>query len=266
MNYGIKDGKTLEALDSRDILQPPSAISNLFALAGASEDQTLKMSQNFTVHQFDLGGEILINDLNLSVLTQHSVQDEQNSKLKNTFDFYLVCQGQVRLLCQTSEQRETTALLLGTNEAFGADLLFCETAELLLPYRAIAASSVQVARVSADTLGRWLKQFPQLGKHLLQQTQLRQRLIFFKTCTALRSIPSQQLKKFVPHLSEQTIPSGASLAELAPGTLGRFWLRQGEVTSPETPLPLAIGSHWGYSRTNACCLDTNRCSSLQPTG
>ena len=246
MNYGIKNSKTLEALDSRDMLQPPSAISNLLALAGACKDQILEFGQNVTVYRFNLGEEILIDDSNLSVLTQHSVQCEQNSKLKNTFDFYLVCQGQVRLLCQTPEQRETTALLLGANESFGADLLFCEIAELSFFYRAIAASSVQVARVSADTLGLWLKQFPQLGKYLLQQTQLRQRLIFFKTCTALRSIPSQQLKQFVPHLSEQIIPSGVSLAELAPGTLGRFWLRQGEVTSPENPLPLVIGSHWGY--------------------
>ena len=244
MNYSLKLGENLNIQNSQNILKPPLALSKLLALAQIDTSLILELSQSFNVHQFQLGEEISASPSNLSGSTQNSVQREQNPDPKIPIDFYLVCQGQIRLLCRPPEPRETTALLLGTDDSFGADQLFSDLPEQLLPYRAIAASPVQVARLPADTLALWLKRFPQLREPLLSQTQLRQRLIFFKTSTQLRSLPSLQLKQFAPYLSEQVLPTGAALSASAPG---HFWLRQGEVTSPQNSLNLpAIGSDWGY--------------------
>ena len=252
MNHSLKIGENLDIPDLQNILKPPLAISKLLTLAQIDAGLILELSQSFKIHQFQLGEEVPSIHLNLSGSTQNSVQCEQNSDQKNTIDFYLVCQGQVRLLCcppesLEAESRETTALLLGADESFGADRLFSDPGERVLPYRAIAASSVQVARLPVDTLVLWLKQFPQLFEPLLSQTQLRQCLIFFKTSTSLRSLSSHQLKQFVPHLAELILPAGKSLAESAPGSLGHFWLRQGKVATSQHQLnSIGMASDWGY--------------------
>ena len=255
MTHSLRLGENLDIPNLQNILKPPLAISKFLTLAQIDSGLILELSRSFNIHQFQLGEEVLDIHLNLSGSTQDSVQCEQyeqNPDQKTTIDFYLVCQGQVRLLCRPpesleAESRETTALLLGVDESFGTDQLFSDPGERVLPYRAIAASPVQVAKLPADTLALWLKQFPQLAEPLLSQTQLRQRLIFFKTSSALRSLSSLRLKQFVPHLSEHILPAGKPLAESAPGSLGHFWLRQGEVATSQNQLNSpTIASDWGY--------------------
>ncbi len=224
---------------SQGLLMPPLAISKFLSALQADATKLRNYSSAFRLREFQLG----------DVITTVSAEPSG--------EFHLICQGRVRLLCQPHPPaREATVMLLEAEATFGADFLF---ATGLLPYRAIAASSVQIASLSDSQLASWLERLPQLGQSLADATQQRQRLIFFKSCTALRSLPSSQLARFVNHLSEQTVPAGAVLARAAPGEQGHFWLRQGEISSVgerhssnngQVPNSIApppkIGEDWGY--------------------
>ncbi|MBW4465122.1 MAG: ATP-binding cassette domain-containing protein [Pegethrix bostrychoides GSE-TBD4-15B] len=224
---------------------PPLAVSkflNLFLNADQVESSTLlECSQAFSVRTFQLGEEIGRFTIDVDTANQPAL-------------FYLVCQGRVRLLCESFEQsRETTAMLLEADAAFGADFLFTN---ILLPYRAIAASSVQVASVPTARLTGWLKQFSRLEGLLGNSVQQRQRLIFFKRFTVLHSLPSSYIHQFVDQLVEQTIPAGSRLTQATPSEVGHFWLRQGTVSgsgelhlngqAPSQMQPPTIGEDWGY--------------------
>ncbi|PSB62731.1 peptidase C39, partial [filamentous cyanobacterium CCP1] len=165
-------------------------------------------------------------------------------------DFYLICQGRVRLLCQNIQPREVTAALLEDGEAFGADALLNQTS---LPYRAVAASPVQVARFSVDEFISLLDKLPALRNYLEWQANLRERLIFFKTHTALRTLSSHQLQYFVAELVEEKIPPGKFTSEYSSNPAEhnptepvgeRIWLRQGDLCC--NTQPIAIGESWGY--------------------
>ncbi|MBD3884481.1 ATP-binding cassette domain-containing protein [Phormidium tenue FACHB-886] len=249
MNRSLKLGDYLDSSTSQSSPKPPLALSKLLALSQTDMALALEVSRAFQTVEFQIGDEVLSFESRLSNLTQNSVQSEPNQGQYNphgdlSSDLYLICQGRVRLLCCRSDQpRETTALLLEANETFGADSLF-EAAPL--PYRAVAAGTVQVARLPADKVANWLNHSLPLRELLQQQTEQRQRLIFFKTVTALRSLPSLQLKQFVSLLSQQLIPTGANLASM-PNCTGHFWLRRGIVGSQQNHLKLPeIGESWGY--------------------
>jgi len=170
------------------------------------------------------------------------------------YDFWIVCRGRVRLLCTVAGQaREISAEVIETGETFGADRLFC--ADLwrgnLWPYRAIAASPVQLACIPSHALKQALTRLPELQARLLATTQHRQQVIFFKTATQLRSLPSHQLQQWVTDLQIEQIPAGAVLAEVARDRPGRVWLRQGQVSdcrpAPEQLMQWpSIGDAWGY--------------------
>ncbi len=170
----------------------------------------------------------------LSSSENHS-QQEQNSQY-----LYLICQGRLRLLSfDADKQREVSVQLLTEGETFGSDSLFCE---VFLPYRAIAASTVQVARISLEKLQPFLAIEPELQKKWLAVAQHRQRLIFLKTATVLRSLPSHRLQQICPYLSEKIIAKGESLTQAAPPEAGRFWLRSGKIQNQ----PSQVGFAWGY--------------------
>jgi HlyB family type I secretion system ABC transporter len=158
-------------------------------------------------------------------------------------DFYLICQGQVRLLCQGAHHsREVTAMLLEAGSGFGADHLFTS---MPLPYRAIAVGPVQVIHLNADSFATVLEKFPLERSQQESAALQRERMIFFKTATILRTCSSYQLEQFLPLLTEQLIPKGEPLEQ---GTdAGHFWLRQGTMLTPETPA--ALGMDWGYPET-----------------
>ncbi|KAM3113799.1 ABC transporter transmembrane domain-containing protein [Phormidesmis sp. 146-33] len=217
------------------------AILKLLSLGQA--DQTVEaFSQAFEIEEFRLGDfldqdddrEDPVNPIDPSVLSQ---QNHEN--------FYLVCEGRVRLLClDLQRQRDVSAQVLDAGETFGGDALFYQ---MPLPYRAIAASPVQVARMSLASLDVWLKKLPQLREIFEQQAQQRERLIFFKTCVASGSgskpLTSDQIQQLLPDLVEVRVAAGESLAQAAAS--GHCWLRQGKIHGQEGQ-SVAIGDQFGY--------------------
>ncbi len=185
------------------------------------------LSKRFEICELDLGDPLV----SLPSDKKNTVPDEQKTQ-----DFYLICQGKVRLLSfDPQKRREVTAQLLAEGETIGADSLFCES---ILPYRAIAATErVRVARISADKLQPWLEKLPELKENWLAAAKNRQALLFFKTLTEWRSLSSHRLHNILPYVVEKKIAAGESLDEE-----GHFWLLSGQIKDR----PLEIGSSWGY--------------------
>lgn len=128
-----------------------------------------QLKEDFELLDFQLGDTfpILKNPL------ENHVCNKQNFQY-----FYAICDGKIRLLSFDSQKkREVSTQLLKPGETFGGNSLFCES---LLPYRAIAASSGQAARISLDKLQLWLKQLSWLKESWQTSAQHRQRLIFLK--------------------------------------------------------------------------------------
>ncbi len=173
-----------------------------------------------------------------------------------------IVRGRVRLLCTPQEQtKAVTALLLEEGDTFGAE------AWLGIPtlgYEAVAATDGQIAYISADTLTTVLEDAPDWQAWLVSQAQNRERMIFLRSCTAERALPSRVLQPLLPYWKTLHLPVGTSLAE-ATGT-DRYWLRQGAVSAAPTSdhgldglrhqpgvaacaqdwdLP-SLGASWGY--------------------
>ncbi|HEY9874734.1 MAG TPA: peptidase domain-containing ABC transporter, partial [Candidatus Obscuribacterales bacterium] len=212
-------------------------ILNLLRLSSAETDLASDLSRAFEICEFQLGDQLA--NYNVPEPSGISAHIEQNQN-----DFYLVCTGRVRLLAPDSAgEREVSAQVLEAGETFGGDNLLCHVS---LPYRAIAASDCQVARIPTAKLQPWLKQLRLLRDNLHQQVNQRQCLIFFKTSTDLRRLPSHQLRQLLPYLEETEIPAGEALTQVS--SSGRFWLRKGKIYNggQEANLSAALGESWGY--------------------
>lgn len=226
MNERLRPRDLSQSSGSPALSQRPSPASKLVGLAQAHPLAASQLHQQFKIAEYQLGNSIA------------------------TDDFHWICAGRVRLLCHPPDRtRETTALLLEAEDTFGADALFSshDTAPDTAPlsYRAVAASPVQVASISAAQLALLLAQFPQLHSDLQRQFQQRDRLIFFKLYTLLRSLPAVRLKQLESEVFEQFLPVDSRLTELIPGDTGIFWLRQGKLYSPQVPSPV-IGETWNH--------------------
>ncbi|MEG4326204.1 peptidase domain-containing ABC transporter [Microcoleus sp. herbarium5] len=234
-NLGVKNQifKTPEAWENFP------AIQKIFEEVGAEPTLVAKLNTACEICEFQLGDEI----------TQYQTSDNSNNFVKKEHsdrNFYLVCEGRVRLLAvEASQQQEISAVVLEVGAIFGTEDLFIEN---VLPYRAIAAGTCQIARIAATTLQLILEESPQLQQHLQQEFKQRQRLIFFKTQTDLRSLPPHQQQILWPHLlpyiEESRIPAGVSLAEHCQNSNDHFWLRSGQIQGQAPPI---IGSNWEYS-------------------
>ncbi len=134
--------------------------------------------------------------------------------------------------------------MLEADETFGTENLFCNEPVIT---RVIAASACQVARITIANLEPWFTSEPNLRDYLHQQAIERQRLIFFKTSTELRSLPSHQLRQLLPYMVETRIKSGDKLVQATPPGAGRYWLRSGLIQSQlgESQPPIVVQS-WGY--------------------
>ncbi|MCL6436222.1 MAG: ATP-binding cassette domain-containing protein [Leptolyngbyaceae cyanobacterium HOT.MB2.61] len=211
---------------------------NLLYPIERNEFAALKLAELSKICEFQLGDTL--NFHNHPDAKENSVHSEHDRS-----DFYLIAQGRVRLLCCDSEQqREVSVQVLKETETFGADCLFSAAP---FPYRAIAASPGQVLQIPATVLLPWLEQFPQLKQQLQQQATQRQRLIFFKTLTALKILPSHQIQQLLPYLVERTIPAGETLIQALGDEVGYFWLCQGEINGVDDQPPgLVPGGGWGY--------------------
>jgi ATP-binding cassette, subfamily B, bacterial HlyB/CyaB len=190
-----------------------------------------QLSASFEILEFQLGDIIE----NLANSSDNTVRDEQKTQY-----FYLICQGKVRLLSTEPEkQRELPTQSLTEGETFGSDALFSQRT---LPYWIKAATTVRVARIASQTLQLWLEKLPKLKEHWQSAAHQRQALIFFKTLTELKSLPSHSLEKLFPYLVEKQIATGEMLSQATPESSGRFWLRSGQIQSSI----LTVGSAWGY--------------------
>lgn len=188
---------------------------------------------------FQLGDRILTFSMPLS--SEPLLIDRQERS-----GCYLVCDGRIRLLYYDVRlDRLAPATVLEVGEVFGADDLFCSTP---LPYSAIAATACQIAYIPNSQLALLQARKPQLQQYFNQLAQQRERLIFFKSLTQLRSYPSHFLKQvLLPQLTEQYISAGEYLATATPATSGCFWLRKGQVCSESLySVPPTIGDSWGY--------------------
>ncbi|WP_421655040.1 ABC transporter transmembrane domain-containing protein [Leptothermofonsia sp. ETS-13] len=238
MKVSLSAGNSIPAQPSKK----QEAWFNLLYPIEGSEFAALKLAELSKTREFQLGEAL--NFHNYSDAREDSVHSEHAEH--DTPNFYLIAQGRVRLLCFDAEQqREVSVQVLKETETFGADRLFGASP---FPYRAIAASPGQVLQIPATALLPWLEQFPQLNQRLQQQATQRQRLIFFKTLTALKTLPSHQIQQLLPYLMERTIPAGETLTQALGNEAGYFWLRQGEIQGGDSYSPgLAVGSGWSYS-------------------
>ncbi|MGF1521512.1 MAG: cysteine peptidase family C39 domain-containing protein [Leptolyngbyaceae cyanobacterium] len=168
---------------------------------------------------------------------------------------YVVYQGRVRLLSFDAERkRDVSVAVLEPGDIIGTDLPgYAGTSA----YHAVASTSGQIAYIAGNQLAPWLERLAPLREHFQRQIQDRDRLIFFKTCTALKSFSCHQLQELVPLLTEHAIPAGESLADaLSDYSGGRFWLQSGDVQSEDDEVaPPAIGTTWtGTDAVMKSCL------------
>lgn len=186
----------------------------------------------FETIEFQLGDSLpslpLLHNPNLPYNCEKVVRSEPY--------LYAICQGRVRLLsfCQ-EKQREVSTQVLSEGETVGGEALWVRGS---LPYRAIAATPVQVTRISLDRLQPLLAKLPELEDKWRTEAKQQQALIFFKTLTDLRSLPSHRLQQLLPYFKEQELAPNATLD----ASSGRFWLREGQLQNST----LAPGSSWGY--------------------
>ena len=200
---------------------------NIFSVQDNLIDE---LSQIFQIVDFQLG-ELISSPSDLS--------NPQNQKELDSQSLYVICEGKVRLLgFGLSGDRQPCIQLLKDGETFGGDFYFCQASA---PYQAIAASNVKIAKVSLNKFQPWFDTFPELQKNWVIAAQNRQRLVFFKSLSALDNLPTHRLQKFCAYLEEKTIAPGEYLAQVNPDA-GRFWLRQGEIQNQTSDLGFA----WGY--------------------
>ncbi|MGB5631818.1 MAG: peptidase domain-containing ABC transporter, partial [Waterburya sp.] len=190
------------------------------------------LSQEFEILEFKLGDEIMAEPGS----SDHSHIPQPDSQY-----FFLICGGQSRLLgFDVDKQREVSTNLMAEGATFGGEALWCQ---IFLPYRVVAASKVQIARISLAKLTPFLQKLPELDRKWQYMTQQHQKLIFLKTLTQLRSLSSHQIKKLLPYLVANKINAGNYLKS-AEQTV-RFWLRHGQIKDRA----IAIGDSWGYSES-----------------
>lgn len=240
MRSTLRDLKVLDSpppLLSSDTSKTLSAILQHLNLSSVDSKIASDFSDSFEFSEFQLGDQLLSD-----ILAEPSEPIVHCNLNNNSSYLYLVCQGRVRLLGFDSvKQRDVSALVIEEGGTFGADNLLSNVG---LPYRAIAASSGVVARISLAQLQPWLEQLPELEQHLLRTAKHRQCLIFLKTLTQLRHTSSLTIQQLLPYLVEEQIAAGESIAQL---TSGRYWLRSGQIESGRESLqPPAVGESWGY--------------------
>ncbi|BAU10428.1 cyclic nucleotide-binding protein [Leptolyngbya sp. NIES-3755] len=183
----------------------------LFSLLPDQAQEMVQFTQAFGLREIQLGDRLTLDALQT---------------------FSIVCEGRVRLICNGAP-----VAVLEAGEIWGADHLFCDRT---LSYQAIAASSGLIAELSIESLSPWLQQIPHLHEVVNGAVKARQKLLFFKTMTDLRSRSSHTLKQLLPYFNEIRIPAGSTLAEVASG---RFWLRHGQI---QASTAVKVGDSWGY--------------------
>ena len=231
-----QDGQPILSWLLQDINLPPEKVKIV-----------TELSKDWEICEFQLGDSLVAlpdsspnydRDEQEVSFSDSSIAAGQQSK--NSQDFYLICEGKIRLLSfDADKKRSVPTQLLTAGQTFGGDFLFCKTS---FAYQAIAASPVRVAKISLEKLRLWLKQIPELRIKWQGVTQYRQYLIFFKTLTILRSLSSHRLEQLSEYIVEKKVLKGTTLTEATPAETGHFWLRSGKIVNQ----PPNIVFSWGY--------------------
>ena len=188
-----------------------------------------QLSREFEIVEFQMG----------DVLTTQSARS--SDRKQNSQYFWFICEGRARLLgFDATKQREVSTNLMAEGATFGGDSIWCQ---ILLPYKVVAASDIQVARISLEKLIPGLRQLPEFNQKWQHMAAQRQKLIFLKTLTQLRSVPSLRLKKILPYLEPNQINAGDYLK--SQGQFVRCWLRYGQIKDRA----IATGDSWGYGES-----------------
>ncbi|MEM9088573.1 MAG: peptidase domain-containing ABC transporter [Cyanobacteria bacterium P01_F01_bin.53] len=222
-----------------DPLQLPPRALKLFLL---SNDQLQNaIAQSLEIIDYTLGAEIL------AYSPPQTTDATTTPKIGESSKAYIVCEGRIRLLVDNGN-KEITAELLDVDQCFGGDHVLVKRP---FAYRAIASSEVvRVAQIPLEVMVSAFGAKTPLYQHWLEQVQTRERIIFFRTLTGLRSQPSQQLSQWMSYLQELEIEPGQSLASSTPVASGRYWLRSGLTKGKDASLPPVIGDSWGYPKTD----------------
>ncbi len=220
----------IRSLTSDLRLQLPPQAAKLFSLG--SKQSFNQIAHSINVVDYSLGEEI---------------SSYQLSNVSNpTGQVGIVCQGRVRLLVNNG-RKNITAELLEVDQCFGGEHILMGQP---LAYRAVASSATaRIAQIPFSAIALAFKSNLELQSYWLEQAQVRERLIFFKTATALRSHPSHSLKQWMLSLQVLTLSAGKSVASATPANAGRYWLRSGTVTGETASLPPLVGDSWGYPET-----------------
>lgn len=172
----------------------------------------------------------------LNLITEsltNSLKLEQNAQY-----FYIILQGKVRITAWDSQKKQKVSVqILAEGDTFGDDLLFEHEA---IAYEANAVTDVQLARMPLENLKPWLEKVSELRDVWLTTLKQRQSIIFFKTLTMLRSLPSHHLEHLIPLITEEKLPAGQKLAEVTSKSAGRNWLRSGKIENQS----LTVGDTW----------------------
>ncbi len=218
-------------------------------LAAIAEDITLAAALSQSLNPLDKVFRLQLGESLPQIASSQIASLQTNPAVEVSAGSYLVCRGQIRLLGQDSNDRAFSIQLLQAGDVFGGDGALYSAA---LPYQAIAASEAAVIHLSAATLTIWHSQIPSLPAWLQKQAVMRQTLLFFKTATALKALPSHQIQELLPYLNETKIAADSSLDQAISGDQAHCWLRQGTIKSEghnqngqHSPLP-TVGQSWGY--------------------
>ncbi|MEB3215292.1 MAG: ABC transporter transmembrane domain-containing protein [Nostocales cyanobacterium 94392] len=224
-------------INNTPFLIASSAIDKLWKQIVGDTNFTSEFKQAWICREFNLGDE----------LTQYNCK--QHSAVSGDV-VYLVCQGKVRLLAfDTSLKKQVSIQLLNPSQIFGADNAFCDYFQ---EYRAVASSRGIIAQISLQDLDIWLQRYPTLYNYFSEASKSRQKLIFFKTLTELRSakLPLSQntatLQKLLAYFLNIKISAGSRLIASC-SSEHRFWLVSGEIgsISGNKRLPV-VGESLGY--------------------
>ena len=212
-----------------------AALQHLFASIQDSIGRVPDIQQYFEQFNLPIGEEIL------------NVVDDSpaSSAPQKQSDLYLIIKGKGRVLgFDPMHHQEVSALSLEAGDTFGFDRLLHRHP---LPYRVVSATPVQIARLPWRHLQKCLESIPKFKHHLQQIVLQQQILLFFKTLTRLRAIPSHRLQQLLPLVIPERIAKGVILKQATPGDSGHFWLQQGHIQtskpSSSNPQPM---TEWGY--------------------
>lgn len=241
MNKGLKVLNDESSVDT-DSLQADIAKLLWYRISTSLDSGIIStLISNASFIDYRLGDEVIntLSDSSSKICVQFG-------KLGDISSLYLVCQGQVRLLCARPGQESlVTAQMVSGGETFGADSYFVDQSSA---YRAVAASNVKIAQIPISSLDALLKACRPLKEQWTKEAQQRDQLIFFRTMTSLGAIPAHQLRAWVPYLEEKWIEAGTHLyfCQDISSEMGRFWLKSGELASDQSSTPPQVGVSWGY--------------------